>query len=372
MTSRLSGLGSLADLTPDFVDDAIDKGTKFVTETVPEAAEWTADLQEFRVLLRKDAAGGNDPTYDIELWETGGGAPLATLVSGATVSSDTGIVVSATWDASLLGTADGSAVELVIVGNRSGGNPSKRRTVEVGAVEWNVDHQGAPGSELYFLRARYYDPETGRFLGRDPLPFVNRYTYVGNNPVLLTDPSGLCGITDPLDCAGDLVECRLNSFDCIDPRQAVDPLIGLLPEGTAFNIFGSNISYQLLGTCLQYPEACAAAVAAMTVAQTATRALYGSPPWGEGERDVQTGDILVHKEGDAFQHCYWSGLITLQVGAGRAEAVTTRFEAWGSDNPARQRAYDLYNNKRGRELAQYLRAGPSAAGAATLLNYCRG
>jgi hypothetical protein len=94
-----------------------------------------ADLQEFRVLLRKDAAGGNDPTYDIELWETGGGAPLGTLISGATLSSDTGEVVSAAWDASLLGSADGSAVEVMVVGYRSGGNPSKRRTVEVGAVE---------------------------------------------------------------------------------------------------------------------------------------------------------------------------------------------------------------------------------------------
>jgi RHS repeat-associated protein len=97
------------------------------------------DLQEFRVLLRKDAAGGNDPTYDLELWESGGGALLWPLASGVTLSSDTGEVVSATWDASLLGTADGSAVELVIVGNRSGGSPSSRRTVEVGAVEWNVD-----------------------------------------------------------------------------------------------------------------------------------------------------------------------------------------------------------------------------------------
>ena len=101
-----------------------------------------AGLQEFRVLLRKDAAGGNDPTYDIELWETGGGTPLATLVSGATLSSDTGAVVSATWDASLLGTPDGSAVELKVVGHRSGGSPNSRRTVEVGAVEWNADHQG--------------------------------------------------------------------------------------------------------------------------------------------------------------------------------------------------------------------------------------
>jgi hypothetical protein len=31
-------------------------------------------LQEFRVLLRKDAAGGADPTYDIELWATRLGA----------------------------------------------------------------------------------------------------------------------------------------------------------------------------------------------------------------------------------------------------------------------------------------------------------
>lgn len=48
------------------------------------------------------------------------------------------------------------------MGNRSGGNPSKRRTVEVGAVEWNADHQGAPGSELYYLRARFYNPTVVR------------------------------------------------------------------------------------------------------------------------------------------------------------------------------------------------------------------
>ncbi len=47
-------------------------------------------------------------------------------------------------------------------------------------------------SGLYYLRARYYDPSMGRFPGRDPLPFFNRYAYVGNNPVNLVDPSGLC------------------------------------------------------------------------------------------------------------------------------------------------------------------------------------
>ena len=51
---------------------------------------------------------------------------------------------------------------------------------------------------LIYLRARMYDPTIGRFLMRDPLvgtiqsPFsLHRYTYVGNNPVSATDPSGL-------------------------------------------------------------------------------------------------------------------------------------------------------------------------------------
>ena len=46
---------------------------------------------------------------------------------------------------------------------------------------------------LYYYRARYYDPEVGRFLTEDPLGFgagVNFYAYVNNNPLNFTDPSG--------------------------------------------------------------------------------------------------------------------------------------------------------------------------------------
>lgn len=49
-------------------------------------------------------------------------------------------------------------------------------------------------SGLYYFRARYYHPRLGRFLGEDPLGFtasLNLYAFARNNPVNLTDPSGL-------------------------------------------------------------------------------------------------------------------------------------------------------------------------------------
>jgi RHS repeat-associated protein len=55
-----------------------------------------------------------------------------------------------------------------------------------------------PGTGLYFLRARYYDPSCGRFLSRDRLPgfatlprSANAYAYALNLPTRLSDPSGL-------------------------------------------------------------------------------------------------------------------------------------------------------------------------------------
>ena len=59
-----------------------------------------------------------------------------------------------------------------------------------------------------FLRARYYDPDVGRFLGRDAArQGPNAYGYAMNSPLMFIDPSGLW-------------------FICVE----VDPNYGLDPE----------------------------------------------------------------------------------------------------------------------------------------------
>jgi len=57
-----------------------------------------------------------------------------------------------------------------------------------------TSRESETGAGLYYNRARYYEPSAGRFLGADPTGLrggMNRYAYVGGNPVNRRDPSGL-------------------------------------------------------------------------------------------------------------------------------------------------------------------------------------
>ncbi len=51
-----------------------------------------------------------------------------------------------------------------------------------------------PETGLYYYRARYYDPTSGRFLSEDPLQMVfsaSQYQYAAANPLTRNDPLGL-------------------------------------------------------------------------------------------------------------------------------------------------------------------------------------
>jgi len=59
--------------------------------------------------------------------------------------------------------------------------------------QWGVMNEG---NGLNFMRARYYDPNLGRFTAIDPIGLsggdTNFYRYVGNSPVSFIDPLGEC------------------------------------------------------------------------------------------------------------------------------------------------------------------------------------
>jgi len=86
---------------------------------------------------------------------------------------------------------------------------------------------------LIYLRKRYYDPETGRFLSKDPFPgyitqpqTVNPYPYVGNNPINRTDPKGefwpevIVGVTIA-GLIAELIYTGLNPEE--EPQKHIEP-----------------------------------------------------------------------------------------------------------------------------------------------------
>ncbi len=102
-------------------------------------------LQEFRALVRQfDTGQTGTPTVRIELWENG-----ILIRAGSEINvGTTDQILSFTWNANEIATVDGSLVECLIVGTKTGGGTGKRNTVDVGAIEWNVEYTVA--GEEYF------------------------------------------------------------------------------------------------------------------------------------------------------------------------------------------------------------------------------
>jgi RHS repeat-associated protein len=84
-------------------------------------------------------------------------------------------------------------------------------------------------TSLYYYRARYYDPNAGRFLSEDPIGFhagIDQYRYALNNPTKYRDPSGLWPWDKyfkpkPLD---DQTQVDQQIYD-ITSRFATDPFL---------------------------------------------------------------------------------------------------------------------------------------------------
>jgi RHS repeat-associated protein len=88
-------------------------------------------------------------------------------------------------------------------------------------------------SGLYYVRARYYAPDLGRFVSEDPIGLdggINQYRFAGNDPVNYSDPSGMvCAVVTNGGLGGAPNQTSINC----DPwwRNAVKGLIDAIEKG---------------------------------------------------------------------------------------------------------------------------------------------
>ena len=68
----------------------------------------------------------------------------------------------------------------------------------------------------YYNRARYYEPKWGKFLQADPLGYkdgMNRYAYVGHNPVSFVDPMGTIAVGGGFSTESGMVSTDILNVD---------------------------------------------------------------------------------------------------------------------------------------------------------------
>jgi len=117
------------------------------------------------------------------------------------------------------------------------------------------------GNNLYYMRARYYDANLGRFISEDPAGFqggINLYAYVGGNPLMLVDPSGLaasecngCAVSTigPLELlvGGSvrggmaILNALVNAEDFFAGTKYTDKVLGQMKQGD-FHAFPESVA----------------------------------------------------------------------------------------------------------------------------------
>lgn len=237
------------------------------------------------------------------------------------------------------------------------------------------------GEGLTYLRARWYDPETGTFSTRDPLDGVNGtptvanpYHYADNDPLNKTDPTGMrpsdpvykdpCRSFGPgysLDEGGG-GGCGIPYFE--------DPIIGGWPDGRVPYYSeqqycirdGGDFVVQRDGTEIYKTNACWLNQQLGTEAgQAAASYGAGSGKWRAENVGVNPnqGNVPDGSRLNAFLHMTINAYLMWTWDEQTAKGFADRHEMPNEDHPLSQndlfhRGMDLANNYYGRELSRPL------------------
>ena len=153
--------------------------------------------------------------------------------------------------------------------------------------QYNAEYTDA-ATGLQYLRARYYDPETSRFMTKDtylgetndPLS-RHLYTYTHNNPINLVDPSGHIALLTVLAIAGAAITAAVGGYtiykettsrneraDQIRSEQSTreqnaasvihaDSAPDVLPENTYYNVRDKKlVTFKTAAEYYEYKELC--------------------------------------------------------------------------------------------------------------------
>jgi len=180
-------------------------------------------------LRNSRTTGGSTTTFT---WDVNAGLPVV-LDDGNQYVYGAGLAEMVSGGTTYYYLADGLGSTMAIVD--TSGTVQKSYTYDVygkptatGSLANAYDFAGqeTDGTGLQYLRARYMDPDTGRFLSRDPMSGVpdwveSGYGYAADSPCSLTDPTGASVAPGPnSNQCGDLWASIVSWIDHLNKKKS--------------------------------------------------------------------------------------------------------------------------------------------------------
>lgn len=192
------------------------------------------------------------------------------------------------------------------------------------------------------MNGRVYDPVLGRFLSADPnvdgvgdAQGYNRYSYVGNNPLGATDPTGFFKLKDALKIAAVIVSAVVgfgvgygatyallatNTALTAGQLVAVSTLAGGFTAGFASGFSGSLLNGGSIGDAFR-SGLTGGAVGAVTAGLLSK---VGAAKWGWFKRGIAHGFVqggAAEATGGEFRHGFYAGFAVGATEVGIAALV---------------------------------------------------